>query len=40
VAYIAFHTGNPEYLAYPFDSVGKQCGYSPGYENYPYIYIG
>lgn len=40
VAYIAFHTGNPEYLAYPFDKAGNQCGFTPGYENYPYIYIG
>lgn len=26
-------------LAAPFDSAGLQCGYSPGYENYPYGYF-
>jgi hypothetical protein len=31
VAYIAFNTGNPEYLVYPFDSAGNQCGYTTGY---------
>lgn len=25
-------------MAAPFDSSGKQCGYSPGYEAYPYGY--
>jgi hypothetical protein len=40
VASIAFNTGNPEYLVYPFDKAGNQCGHTPGYEDYPYIYIG
>lgn len=39
VASIAFTTGRPEYLVYPFDSAGSQCGYTSGYESYPYIYI-
>jgi len=39
VAFVAFNTGNPKYLAYPFDSNKQQCGYSPGYEGYPYIFI-
>jgi uncharacterized membrane protein YagU involved in acid resistance len=40
VAIIAFNTGNPEYLVYPFDSSRNQCGFSPGYQDYPYIFIG
>lgn len=39
MAVIAFNTGNPEYLVYPFDSTNNQCGYSPGYQDYPYIFI-
>lgn len=39
IAYIAFNTGNPKYLAYPFDSEGNQCKLDPGYEDYPYIFI-
>jgi hypothetical protein len=31
IAIIAFTTGNPEYLVYPFDSNGNQCGFTPGY---------
>ena len=40
VAVLAFQSGNPEYLIYPFDSSDQQCKFSPGYEDYPYIYIG
>ena len=25
ISIVAFTTGNPKYLAYPFDSEGKQC---------------
>jgi hypothetical protein len=39
IAFVAFNTGNPKYLAYPFDSEGKQCKLEPGYEDYPYIFI-
>lgn len=39
IASVAFKTGNPEYLVYPFDSDGKQCKLDPGYEDYPYIFI-
>jgi solute carrier family 44 protein 1 (choline transporter-like protein) len=36
VAVFAFQQGQPHLLAAPFDSTGYQCGYSPGYENFPY----
>lgn len=33
VAYLGFTTGDPRYLASPFDEDGKQCKYDyPGYE--------
>lgn len=40
VAVLAFNQGNPEYLVYPFDSNANQCGFTQGYEDYPYVYIG
>jgi hypothetical protein len=39
IAHLGFSTGNPEYLAYPFDSDRNQCKFSPGLENYPFIFI-
>lgn len=36
VAIVAFSRGHPHLLAAPFDSSGLQCGYSHGYEKYPY----
>lgn len=39
VAIFAFSKGNPQLLAAPFDSSGKQCGYSPGYQSYDYAYF-
>jgi hypothetical protein len=38
IAIIAFRQGNPKLLAAPIDPDGKICGYSPGYEHYPYIF--
>ena len=40
VAVLAFNQGTPEYLVYPFDSNANQCGFTSGYEDYPYVYIG
>jgi len=37
IAVFAFSQGQPHLLAAPFDSTGFQCGYSPGYANYPYV---
>ena len=31
IAIVAFTTGNPKYLAYPFDSEGNQCHMDEGY---------
>lgn len=39
IAVFAFQQGQPHLLAAPFDSTGYQCGYSPGYEGYPYVFF-
>lgn len=32
-------TGDPEKLITPFDEDGNGCGYSAGFEDYPYLYF-
>lgn len=39
IAVVAFTRGNPDYIIYPFDSTGSQCGISPGYQNFKYVYF-
>lgn len=39
IGFLGYSSGNPEYLVYPFDSDRLQCKFSPGYEDYPYIFI-
>ena len=38
VSYHGFENGDPRLLISPLDADGKFCGYSPGYEDYPYLY--
>lgn len=37
IALYAFSNGNPQLLAAPFDSTGKQCGFG-NYQDYPLAY--
>jgi hypothetical protein len=39
IAIYALSHGQPHLLASPFDSSGQQCGYSSGYEKFPYGYF-
>jgi hypothetical protein len=35
----AVSNGNPETIMAPYDAQGNFCGKSPGYENYPYLWL-
>ena len=35
----AVSNGNPELVMTPYDSQGNFCGKTPGYENYPYLWV-
>mmetsp|Transcript_20795 Transcript_20795/g.14908 ORF Transcript_20795/g.14908 Transcript_20795/m.14908 type:complete len:88 (+) Transcript_20795:184-447(+) len=38
VSYHGFENGDPHLLIAPLDADGKFCGFSPTYEDYPYLY--
>ena len=39
IAVLGFHNGHPSKLFYAYDEDGKACGYTEGYEDYPYLYF-
>lgn len=39
IAVLGFHNGHPSKLLYAYDEDGKACGYTEGYEDYPYLYF-
>jgi hypothetical protein len=34
-----YTNGNSKKLMAPADRINNLCGFSPGFENYPYLYI-
>jgi hypothetical protein len=39
IGYYAVSHGDPDLIMSPYDSTGAYCGRSPGYENYPYLWV-
>jgi len=38
VSYHGFQNGEPRILTSPLDADGNLCGFSSGFEDYPYLY--
>ena len=39
IGYYAVSHGDPNLIMSPYDSTGAYCGVTPGYENYPYLWV-